>query len=131
MRSSRVTAVMCAAVALTAVAAASLSAHHNMRAAFDLNTRLTRTGTLTRIEWFNPHIHLFVDTQDDQGQAERWSFEGPAPGRLQANRPAIEASVGRSITVEASPARSGDRSGLIRELRLAEGQVIGLCPQNC
>ena len=104
-------------------------AHHNMRAAFDLNTRLTRTGTLTRLEWTNPHVHLFVATQNDQGQAELWSFEGPAPGRLR--RPSFDTSVGQAITVEASPSRNGKLLGLIREVRLSDGQVVGLCPQNC
>ena len=120
-----------ASLILATIGAASLSAHHSMRAAFDFNKRFTHTGTLTKVEWTNPHIHLFVETQNDQGQMELWSFEGPAPGRLRDQRAAFEASLSQLVTVDASPARNGSHSGLIREVRLAGGQVIGLCPQNC
>lgn len=102
-----------------------------MRAAFDLNTRSTRTGTLTRLEWTNPHIHLFVAVQNDQRQVELWSFEGPSPGRLRDRLAAFTASVSKDITVEASPARDGTFLALIREIRLADGQLVGMCPQNC
>jgi len=107
------------------------SGHHNMRAAFDLNTRSTGTGTLTRLEWTNPHIHLFVEVQNDQGRVELWSFEGPSPGRLRDRRAAFTASVSKDVAVEASPARDGTFVGLIREIRLADGQLVSLCPQNC
>jgi hypothetical protein len=122
-----------ASFALATIAAASLSAHHNMRAAFDLNKRFTHTGTLTKVEWTNPHIHLFVDVQNDRGQVETWSFEGPNPGRpqLRIRRAAFEDSLNKPVRVEASPARNGTRSGLIREIRLANGDVVGMCPQNC
>jgi WD40 repeat protein len=120
-----------ASLILAAIGAASLSAHHNMRAAFDFNKRFTHTGTLTKLEWTNPHIHLFVDVQNDRGQVETWSFEGPAPNRSQLRRAAFQDSVNKPVTVDASPARNGARAGLIREIRLANGDVVGMCPQNC
>ena len=58
--------------------AGSASAHHNMSALFDFNDRVTSTGTLTKMDWRNPHIYVFVDAK--RGEAvEAWSVEGPPP----------------------------------------------------
>ena len=98
--------------------AASAWAHHNMSAMFDFNQVVTRTGTLAELDWRNPHIYMLVDVEDG-GKTERWSFEGPPPGFFRSrnvDRPAFEASKGKSVTVEASRARDGSASGLIRQL---------------
>lgn len=119
------------ALIMGVIAAGSLWAHHNMRAAFDLNQRFTRTGTLTKVDWTFPHLHLLVDAKIEQGQVEKWSFEGPSPNTFKGHRAAFEGSLNKTVTVEASPARNGSRSGLIREVRLTDGQVVVACPQNC
>jgi len=53
--------------------------HHNMTALFDLNDRVTLTGTFTKMDWRNPHIQFFVESKNDKGQVETWSVEGPPP----------------------------------------------------
>ena len=63
------------AASLTGIAAA----HHNMSAMFDFNQRFTQVGTLSKVDWRNPHIYLTVDSKNDQGQMDAWSFEGPPP----------------------------------------------------
>ena len=57
----------------------SASAHHNMSAVFDFSDRVTLTGTLTKIDWRNPHIELIVDAKIDVHQVQTWSIEGPPP----------------------------------------------------
>ena len=64
----------------TILVAGSASAHHNMSALFDFNDRVTLTGTLTKIDWRNPHIALVVDTKSGE---IRWR-----PGRSKGRRPA-------------------------------------------
>jgi len=116
------------------IATAAVSAHHNMSAMFDFNQRFTETGTLSKVDWRNPHIYLTVDARNAQGQAEAWSFEGPPPVFFRTrefSREDFEKSLGKEITVEASRARDGSKAGLIRELKLADGRVISACPQNC
>src|SRR3954464_11946457 len=54
-------------------------AHHNMSALFDFNNRVTMSGTLTKLDWRNPHIELIVDRKGDGDQVEVWSIEGPPP----------------------------------------------------
>ena len=120
-----------AAFALSAVSA---WAHHNMSAVFDFNQRFTRTGTLSRVDWRNPHISLFVDAKNDQGMTETWTFEGPAPivfKNLNVSKEDVIAALGKTLTVEASRARDGSLAGLMRTLTLPDGKVVGLCPQNC
>ena len=117
----------------TILVAGSARAHHNMSALFDFNDRVTLAGTLTRIDWRNPHIALVVDTKSGD-QVETWSLEGPAPGFLRTRditKVDIEAALGKTVTAEASRARDGSHSGLLRVMTLPQGKVVSACPQNC
>ena len=121
-------------VCLALVPAASAWAHHNMSALFDFNQRFTTTGTLTKVDWRNPHIYVFVDAKNEKDQVETWSFEGPSPGffrQREVGKENFEASMQKSVKVEASRARDGSPSGLIREILLADGKLVSACPQNC
>ena len=124
-----------ASIALGVMLAAGAAwAHHNMSALFDFNQRFTRTGTLTKSDWRNPHIYLSVDAKGDQGQVETWLFEGPSPGFFRTRnigKSDFESATGKTVTVEASRARDGSLSGLIRIITLPDGKVVSLCPQNC
>ena len=124
-----------AAIALGVMLAAGAAwAHHNMSALFDFNQRFTRTGTLTKSDWRNPHILLSVDATSDQGQVQTWVFEGPSPGFFRTRdvgKSDVENAIGKTVTVEASRARDGSLSGLIRIITLPDGKVVSLCPQNC
>jgi hypothetical protein len=107
-------------------------AHHSMSALFDINDKVTITGTLSKIDWRNPHIELIVETK--RGGAETWSLEGPSPGFFRArdiNKSNIEAALNKTVTAEASRARDGSKSGLLRIMTLPDGTLISACPQNC
>ena len=123
------------ALALTLLAG-SAWAHHNMSALFDFNDRVTVAGTLTRLDWRNPHIYVFVEgkTKADQAQAENWSIEGPSPvffRQQNINRTDVEAYIGKTVTAEVSRARDGSNAGLLRVLTMPDGKVVSACPQNC
>ena len=124
-----------ALVALTALLlTASGLAHHNMSAAFDFNDRVSLTGTLTKVDWRNPHIYLVLDVKRDGEQVEAWSIEGPSPSFFRTREISSDefrVAIGKTISAEASRARDGSRSGLIRTVTLPDGKVISLCPQNC
>jgi hypothetical protein len=114
--------------------AGSAWAHHNMSALFDFNDRVTLSGQLTRIDWRNPHIYVFVDVKGNGDEIEEWSIEGPAPGFFRTrdvNKADFEQAIGKMVTAEASRARNGSRAGLLRMLTLPDGKVVSACPQNC
>ncbi len=109
-------------------------AHHNMTALFDFNDRVTLEGTLTKIDWRNPHIYLAMEVKGAGGAMETWQIEGPAPSFFRirnVGKADFEGTVGKTVTVELSRARDKSRSGLIRTLTLPSGKVVSACPQNC
>src|SRR5262245_3609396 len=63
---------------LAALMAGSAWAHHNMSALFDFNDKITLTGTLTKMDWRNPHINVAIDAKRGN-QVEEWTVEGPPP----------------------------------------------------
>jgi hypothetical protein len=107
-------------------------AHHNMSAIYDFNDKVTISGTLSKIDWRNPHIELIVATKS--GGTETWALEGPSPSFFRArdiNKSDIETSLNKTVTAEASRARDGSKAGLLRTMTLSDGKLISACPQNC
>jgi Family of unknown function (DUF6152) len=124
----------CLAAITAALLASAAWAHHNMSALFDFNDRVTLTGTLTQVDWRNPHIGLTLAVQADGKEAQRWSIEGPPPTFFrtrEVNKTHVEAALGKTVTAEASRARDGSQSGLLRTMTLPGGEVLSACPQNC
>ena len=116
------------------VFAGTASAHHNMSAIYDFNDRITMTGTLTKIDWRNPHIELVVDTKNGGTEIQSWALEGPSPTFFRSrdiNKVDIEKAINKTVTAEASRARDGSHAGLLRVVTLPDGKVISACPQNC
>ena len=110
------------------------SAHHNMTALFDFNDRVTLTGTLSKLDWRNPHTYLTIDVKGATGAMESWQAEGPSPSWFRIRdigKADFENSMGKPLTLELSRARDKSLSGLIRTLTLPTGRVVSACPQNC
>ena len=120
-------------VAAALMFAATAWGHHNMSAIYDFNDKITMTGTLSKIDWRNPHIELIVDAKNG-GEAQTWSLEGPSPSFFRTrdiNKSDVETALNKTVTAEASRARDGSRAGLLRTMTLPDGKVISACPQNC
>ena len=69
-------------VVFVLLSASSVAAHHNFRAEFDINSPFTVTGTVTRVEWTNPHTWFYVDVKDDKGVVTNWAMEMGSPNAL-------------------------------------------------
>ena len=61
------------------LATVSLWAHHSPSAIFDMSKRMAMSGTLTKIDWVNPHIVVYIDSKAEDGKAENWVFESNPP----------------------------------------------------
>jgi hypothetical protein len=64
------------------VAAAPALAHHSFAAEFDVNATVELTGTLTKMDWVNPHGWIYIDVKTPDGKVENWAVEAGAPNAL-------------------------------------------------
>lgn len=108
-------------------AVGSLRAHHGFGALFDTSRRLTITGTLTKVDWRNPHIELSLEVKNDRGQPESWVIEGGPPNffaRKQIGKTDFESAVGRTVTLEVYRSRDGNLLGYLVKLTLPDGKSL-------
>lgn len=98
-----------AAIAVTLMAAQPTYAHHSFPAQYDASKPITLTGTITKVEWTNPHIFIYIDVADEEtGDVVNWALELGAPNallRLGWKRDSLKPD--DVITVEGSLARDG------------------------
>lgn len=113
-------------IGLAAVLATPLVAHHSFAAEYDASRPVTLTGVVTRIEWTNPHSHLFLDVKDDRGTITSWKFELGSPTVLvtQCGWNARTLHVGDQVTVEGAMAKDNATTANARVLTLADGRRV-------
>ena len=109
---------------VTLLAAASLQAHHSPSAIFDMSKHVAITGTLTRVDWINPHIVLAIEAKGDGGKVEQWTFQSNPPSWYKSvglTRADFAKAIGQQITVEAVKARDGSLYGYMDKIKLPDG----------
>jgi len=110
--------------------AAPLIAHHSFGAEYDADKPVTVTGVITKIDWTNPHSHLFVDVKDDKGNVANWKFEGYPPVVLYRTgwRKDVTMKAGDTVTVFGWRARDGTNWAHSREITFADGKKLFFGP---
>jgi hypothetical protein len=110
------------------VLAAPASAHHAVQAQFDVHKIFTITGTVSKIEFINPHSYLTLNVKDADGKVQKWAFELAAPAVLRRSGMSREdrggLKPGDEVTVTGLASKDGSNSGWVQELKLADGRVI-------
>src|SRR5688572_26652284 len=95
-------------------------AHHSFAAEFDASKPLKLTGTVTRLEWTNPHTWFFIDVKGEDGKITNWGFEMGSPnGLMRAGWTRNSMKAGDIVTVEASRAKDGSNNANARSVTLA------------
>lgn len=111
--------------------ALSASAHHSVEGVFDAKKDMIVTGTISKLEWINPHIFVWLDVQDPNGLVSQYSFETLPPAMLRRAGVTKEAllggnDVGQVVTVQANPARQNPRGGWITRITYSDGHFYQL-----
>lgn len=95
-------------------------AHHAFAAEYDAKKPIMLTGTVTKLEWANPHTWFYVDIKDDDGKVTNWGFEMGSPNvLLRAGWTRNSMKPGDVVTVEGSRARDGSTNGNVKAVTLA------------
>ncbi len=113
--------------------AASLFAHHSPSAIFDMKKKVSLKGTVTKVDWVNPHIVVYMDAKGDDGSVENWKFESNPPRwftKVGVVRADFAAATGETVTVEIVRAIDGSKYGYLQKITFPNGNQISLESQK-
>ncbi len=102
-----------------------LFAHHSFAAEYDSNKPIKISGTVTKVEWMNPHARFYVDVKGADGKVTNWNFElGAIPVLLKQGWTKNSLKEGDQVSVEGSAAKDSSNSANARSVKLADGRKV-------
>jgi Family of unknown function (DUF6152) len=102
-------------------------AHHAFAAEFDSNKPIAFKGTVTKVEWVNPHVWIHVDVKQPNGTVEPWAIEGGTPNVLfRRGFTKQSLTAGMEISIDGYRAKDGTRRANGRDLTFADGRKLFL-----
>jgi hypothetical protein len=100
-------------------------AHHSFSAEYDRNKPITLTGTVTKLEWTNPHARIYVDVEDESGNVANWDFElGPPNGLMRQGWNRNSLQQGHVVTISGFLSKDEERVANARSVFLADGREV-------
>jgi hypothetical protein len=100
-------------------------AHHAFAAEFDRQKPVTITGTVTKVEWANPHARFYVDAKDEAGKVNNWDFELGSPnGLMRRGWTRNSLKIGDVVTVTGWRAKNSPYVGNAGTVTLADGKKV-------
>src|SRR5688572_21995280 len=108
------------AVLITAVP---IAAHHSFSAAYDATAMVTLKGVVSKVEWSNPHVHVYVYVKDESGKVTTWDMEGSPPNYLIRRGLARDVlNVGDTVTITGFRARDNSTRASRFEVTTGDGR---------
>jgi len=102
-----------------------VSAHHAFSAEFDAKKGIKVSGTITKLEWTNPHAWLYVDVKDESGKVTNWSFELGSPnGLVRQGWRRSSLKDGDQVTIEGFRAKDGSNTANAHSVTLPDGSKV-------
>jgi hypothetical protein len=99
--------------------------HHSFAAEFDQTKTISLKGSVTKVEWFNPHIWVYLDVKDSAGTVTKWQCEGGAPNSLTRHGWTKDSlKLGDEITIDGFLAKDGSKTCNARAVKLANGRSV-------
>ncbi len=132
MKFSRVALSLLGAVALLGAATVG-QAHHSFAAQYDSNKPTSMEGVVTKVEWTNPHVYIYIDVTDAKTQkVSNWGFEmGPPHMLMRTGWKRNSLKIGEEVAVDGWLARDGSNTANARRVvRKANGEVLGAASSN-
>ena len=115
--------------ALLIPVSASLRAHHSFAAEFDDTKPVKVTGTITKVEWQNPHIWFFIDVKNADGTVTNWAFSGGAPGQLMRRGITKDLlRIGSEVVVEGFRAKDASNNAFGSKVTFPDGRNVLTAP---
>jgi hypothetical protein len=106
-------------------AAVPMLAHHSFSAEFDNNKKVVLKGNVTKVDWLNPHIWIYLDVKDDSGKVASWQCEGGAPNSLTRNGwTKNDLKKGDTISVTGTLAKDASKTCNASSVKFADGRTV-------
>jgi hypothetical protein len=107
------------------LAAVPALAHHSFAAEYDSAKPVSLTGTVTKVEWMNPHARFYIDVKDQTGKVTNWELELGSPnGLMRRGWTRNSLKEGDVVTVAGSLAKDGSKLANARTVKLADGREV-------
>lgn len=117
--------VLLAVISGLFVLAVPLLAHHAFPAEFDVDKPVTLTGVVSKLEWINPHVYVYLDVKDNSGKTANWALESWPTGILKKSGVTREMiKEGTPLTILAYRAKDGTNLAYIRKFTWSDGHAI-------
>jgi Family of unknown function (DUF6152) len=124
LRWAAVAALLCALPAI---------AHHSFSAEFDSGKTVTLRGVVSKVDWVNPHIFVYLDVKDEAGKTTTWALQSLPPLFFRGSglTKDVLLSNKQEVTVTANPAKDGTQAyGFMTKLSYPDGHVFSMSPQD-
>ena len=117
-------------LAILLLVASAAVAHHSVAGQFDTSKSLTLKGSISKVNWMNPHIYVYLDVKETDGSVSTWALETLPTAMMRRaglSKEAVMGTTGEVVTVQIVPARDGTKHmGWISKITYADGRYYAL-----